>query len=173
MNDFAELEAELKKLRPAPASAELARRIKSALDAPEGAATVGILPRSRSQSTTWWSLGLGLTGIAALLVLGLTFFDQPPPSKGIASAGQKDFHQGLTLTQAATASGFQAAGLTQVVYSGRDEGLVFPPNDTGTLRRRLRYETRETMRWRNAQTGASVRVSYPVEQVVLTPVSFQ
>lgn len=163
MNDFAELEAELKKLRPAPASAELARRIKSALDAPEGAATAGILPRSRSQSTTWWSLGLGLTGIAALLVLGLTFFDQPPPSKGIASAGQKP----------ATTSGFQAAGLTQVVYSGRDEGLVFPPNDTGTLRRRLRYETRETMRWRNAQTGASVRVSYPVEQVVLTPVSFQ
>jgi len=37
----------------------------------------------------------------------------------------------------------------------------------------VRYETRETMRWRNAQTGASVRVSYPAEQVVLTPVSFQ
>jgi hypothetical protein len=29
------------------------------------------------------------------------------------------------------------------------------------------------MQWRNPQTGASLRVSYPAEQVVLTPVSFQ
>ncbi len=161
MNDFSELEAELKRLRPAPASAELARRIERALEAPEEVPTAGILPRRRNAA--WWSLGLGLTGLAALLVIGLTFFDQPPPSQGVAAVGQKP---GAT-------PGFQAAGLTQVVYSGRDEGLVFPPNDTGTLRRRLHYETRETMRWRNAQTGASVRVSYPVEQVVLTPVSFQ
>lgn len=163
MNDFSELEAELKKLGPAPASAELVRRIECALEAPEEVPTAGILPRPRERSTGWWSLGLGLTGLAALLVIGLTFFDQPPPSQGVASIPQKP----------ATAAGFQPAGLSQVVYSGRDEGLVFPPNDTGTLRRRLRYETRETMRWRNAQTGASVRVSYPVEQVVLTPVSFQ
>ncbi len=163
MNDFSELEAELKKLRPAPASAELTRRIECALAAPDEMPTAGVLPRPRERSTLWWSLGLGLTGLAALLVIGLTLFDQPPQSQGVASVTPKP----------AAAPGFQAVGLTQVVYSGRDEGLVFPPNDTGTLRRRLRYETRETMRWRNAQTGASVRVSYPVEQVVLTPVSFQ
>ncbi len=159
MNDFSELEADLKKLRPAPASADLARRIERALALPEETPTAGVLPRpARRREGGWWSFGFGLAGIAALLVVGLNFF-QPSPEPPRLSAGP--------------ARGFQPAGLTQVVYRGRDEGLVFPPNDSGPLRRRLRYETRETMRWRDAQTGASVRVSYPVEQVILTPVAFQ
>jgi hypothetical protein len=162
MNDFSELEAELKKLRLAPISDELSRLIERALETPGEIPTAGVLRRPPQRSTGWWSFGLGLTGIAALLVLGLTFFDQPPPAQ-VAAEPKKS----------TPAPGFHPAGLSQVVYSGRDEGLVFPPNDSGTLRRRLRYETRETMRWSNAQTGASVRVSYPVEQVVLTPVSFQ
>lgn len=161
MNDFSELEADLKKLRPAPASPELLQRVERALVAPAVLPTAGVLPRPRSgaRSGGWWSLGLGLTGVAALLVIGLTFFDQTTkPPKVATTSG---------------AEGFQPAGVTQVVYSGRDEGLVYPPDDSGTVRRRLRYETRETMRWRNAQTGASVRVSFPAEQVVLTPVSYQ
>ncbi len=163
MNDFSELEAELKKLRPAPASAALVHRIERALEAPAEQPTAGFLPRPRSRGNGWWSFGLGLTGVAALLVLGLTFFDQVPSSPNVATRKREP----------AAVAGFQPAGLSQIVYSGRDEGLVFPPDDSGTIRRRLRYETRETMRWRNAQTGASVRVSYPVEQVVLTPVAFQ
>jgi len=51
--------------------------------------------------------------------------------------------------------------------------LVFSPNQSERPLRRVRYETRETMQWRNPRTGASLRVSYPAEQVVLTPVSFQ
>ncbi len=70
-------------------------------------------------------------------------------------------------------TGFKPSALTQVVYRQRDEGLVFSPNESERLLRRVRYDTRETMRWRNPQTGASLRVSYPAEQVVLTPVSFQ
>ncbi len=163
MNDFSELEADLKKLRPAPASAELLQKIERALVAPVVLPTAGVLPRPRPRvrSGGWWSLGLGLTGVAALLVIGFTFFDQTalPPK--------------LATTATGGAQGFQPTGLTQVVYSGRDEGLVYPSNDSGPVRRRLRYETRETMRWRNAQTGASVRVTFPAEQVVLTPVSYQ
>jgi hypothetical protein len=60
-----------------------------------------------------------------------------------------------------------------VVYHQQDEGLVFSPNQSERLLRRVRYDTRETMQWRNPVTGASLRVSYPAEQVVLTPVSFQ
>jgi hypothetical protein len=37
----------------------------------------------------------------------------------------------------------------------------------------MRYHTRETLRWQNPQTGASLRVSYPSEEVVLLPVSGQ
>jgi hypothetical protein len=39
--------------------------------------------------------------------------------------------------------------------------------------RRIRYQKRETLQWRNPNTGASLRVSYPSEEVVLTPVSGQ
>lgn len=165
MSEFSELEADLRKLRPRPASADFQQRIEQAIEQlPRSeTATAGLLPRPRTRSSGWWSLGLGLTGLAALLVLGLTYFDQRPVAPAVAQARPA----------APATEGFQPASLSQVVYSGRDEGLVFPPDDSGAPRRRLRYETRETMRWRNARTGASVRVSYPVEQVVLAPVSFQ
>jgi hypothetical protein len=39
--------------------------------------------------------------------------------------------------------------------------------------RRVRYRTQQTWRWRNPETGASLRVSYPSEEVVLIPVSGQ
>lgn len=164
MNDFSELENELKKLRPAPTSDALRQRIEAALAQPE-LPTAAILPQRRPRTNGWWSFGLGLTGVAALLVIGLTFFDRTPLPTNVAAT------QPTSTTRAV--SGFEPVGLTQVVYSGRDEGIVFPPNDSGVPRRRVSYQTRETMRWRNPQTGASVRLSYPAEQVVLTPVSFQ
>ena len=64
------------------------------------------------------------------------------------------------------------AGATQVVYNTRDEGLQFADGSQQPLRR-LRYQTRETWQWRNPSTGASLRVSYPSEEVVLIPVSGQ
>ena len=165
MNDFSELEADLKKLRPAPVSADLTRRIERALADAGEFATAGVLPRPAERSSGWWIFGLGLTALASLLVIGFTLFDHPSQPPTVASVAET--------TPITVASGFQPAGLTQVVYSSRDEGLIFSPNESRAPRRRLRYETREIMRWRNAQTGASVRVSYPVEQVVLEPVSFQ
>src|SRR5438309_2299647 len=67
---------------------------------------------------------------------------------------------------------YQATGLTQVVYSKRDEGLVFPPGAEGPSRR-VRTARRETLQWRDRQTGAQLAVSYPTEEVTLTPVSGQ
>ena len=64
------------------------------------------------------------------------------------------------------------AGLTEVVYHTRDEGLHFPDGATAPVRR-MRYHTKETLRWRNPQTGASLRVTYPSEEVVLLPISGQ
>jgi len=171
MNDFSELEADLRKLRPTPISSDLVRRIERALVHAEEFPTAGVLPRPVNRLNGWWSFGLGLTAVAALLVIGLTFFDHPPQPQTTASVKESPAATDHALITAAP--GFRPAGLTQVVYSGRDEGLVFSPNESQAPRRRLRYETRETVRWLNAQTGASVRVSYPAEQVVLTPVSFQ
>jgi len=67
---------------------------------------------------------------------------------------------------------FIPTGATQVVYNTRDEGLQFAQGSDQPLRR-LRYQTHQTCQWRNPTTGASLRVSYPSEEVVLIPVSGQ
>jgi hypothetical protein len=67
---------------------------------------------------------------------------------------------------------FVPAGATRLVYNTRDEGLQFADN-SGQPLRRMRYQTHETWQWRNPTTGASLRVSYPSEEVVLIPVSGQ
>jgi hypothetical protein len=68
--------------------------------------------------------------------------------------------------------GFIPEGLTRVVYGTRDEGLLFPEETTQPVRR-VRSRSRETLQWRDASTGASLRVSYPTEEVELIPISGQ
>ena len=169
MNDFSELEQQLRKLRPAPVSEDLANRIEQALAQPEAGPTAGLLPRPK-RNHVWWSLGLGLSAASALILIGLTYFNQPPPASPpiVAEATTPS-----PASVASSGSGLQPTALKRVVYRRRDEGIVFSPNQSERALRRVRYQTRETMQWRNPQTGASLRVSYPAEQVVLTPVSFQ
>jgi hypothetical protein len=62
--------------------------------------------------------------------------------------------------------------MTQVVYDRKDEGLHYTAGSDEPMRR-VRSRKRETMQWKNAQTGASLRVSYPTEEVTLVPISGQ
>ena len=62
--------------------------------------------------------------------------------------------------------------MTQVVYNTRDEGLHFEEGADQPVRR-VRSHKRETLQWNNPQTGASLRVSYPSEEVTLVPVTGQ
>ncbi len=167
MNDFSELEAELRELRPAPVSLELSARIESALARVGAGSTAGMLPRPVERRGLWWTLAFGLTTATALILLGLGFFSKPSPPSAPAVA-QKPSSSPAVLTK-----GLRPSALSRVVVSQQDEGLVFSPNQSERLLRRVRYDTRETMQWSNPRTGASLRVSYPAEQVVLTPVSFQ
>jgi hypothetical protein len=166
MNDFSELETELKKLRPSPLSAGLLTRLEHALTQPAAIPTAGVLPRNAKRSKAWWLLGLGLTTASALLLIWLAFFAEPPPARPIIG-------QSSTSPVEPIGSGLQPSALTRVIYRQQDEGLVFSPNQSERPLRRVRYNTRETMQWRNPQTGASLRVSYPAEQVILAPVPFQ
>jgi hypothetical protein len=166
MSDFSELETELKKLRPAPVPAGLLARVEHALAQPAAVPTAGLLPRRAKHNNAWWSLGLGLTTASALLLIWLAFFAEPPPARPIVG-------QNSTPPVEPTGSGLQPSALTRVIYRQHDEGLVFSPNQSERPLRRVRYNTRETMQWRNPQTGTSLRVSYPAEQVVLAPVTFQ
>jgi len=166
MNDLNELEAELKRLRPAPISQGLWQKIERGLAQPEPGPTAGRLPRSRKSTAAWWSLGLSLATACIAILAGLAFFSEQPASSPTVA-------QSMPVPEEAPSSGLQPSALSRVVYRKHDDGLVFSPNEKEQLLRRVRYETRETMQWRNPQTGASLRVSYPAEQVVLTPVSFQ
>jgi hypothetical protein len=164
MNDFSELEDQLRKLRPAQPSADLVTRIESALNDEVSTPTAAVLARERRFHFNWLSLGLGLAAAAALVLFAFLRLQQPlKKAPSVASTSPAP----ATLTDQ-----FVAAGLTQVVYHTRDEGLHFPNNSEQPMRR-VRSQTRETFQWRNPKTGATLRISYPKENVSLTPVSGQ
>ncbi|MGI8821334.1 MAG: hypothetical protein ACR2ID_10790 [Chthoniobacterales bacterium] len=169
MNDFSELEAELKQLRPAAASPRLVAQVERAFTAAEvGTRTAGVSRRPKIR-LAWLTLGLGsAAAAAALLLLALGSFEKPhaEPAQRLAA-----FSPAPRVTSEST-SGFVPDGLTRVVYQTRDEGLIFPRTVNEPVRR-TRSRTRETLQWKNPGTGASLRVSYPAVEVEFIPVSGQ
>lgn len=167
MNDFSELEAELKQLRPAAVSPELATRVERALAEPVTAtATAGVLPRPKAR-LNWFALGLGVAAAAFFLFMSLDLELPLARTPSIAALTPAP-----SASAAQPASDFVPDGLTRVVYATRDEGLVFPENSNEPVRR-MRSRSRETLQWKNPGTGASLRVSYPTEEVEWIPVSGQ
>ena len=169
MNDFSELETELKKLRPRAASPELTARIERGLAEVSGrTATAAVLPKPRGVRVNWFGLGLGLAAAAALLLLARVNVDQPAGKRStLVAMTPVPFAQPVPVNDA-----FVPAGLTQVVYDTRDEGLHFPESGDQPVRR-VRSRKRETLKWNNPQTGTSLRVSYPSEEVTFIPVEGQ
>ena len=187
MNDFSELEKDLKALRPARPSPVLFERIEGALAencrASAAADARPIANWFRRFIETPYRFGIGLAAAAAAVVLLIARIniDQTqnqnteiaqvsPPSQTKpvlpSSSGRSAIDGPMSSNK------FVSSGATQVVYNTRDEGLQFADGSEQPLRR-LRYQTRETWQWRNPSTGASLRVSYPSEEVVLIPVSGQ
>ena len=166
MNDFSELEAELKKLRPRPAAPDLVARIEVGLAevAGRGVATAGVLPKRRSFRPNWFALGFGLAAAAIFLLLARVNVDQPSRSTGLALLTPAPIAPAAKLDDA-----FIPAALTQVVYDRKDEGLHYTEGGEEPMRR-VRSRKRETVQWKNPQTGATLRVSYPKEEVTLSPV---
>jgi len=168
MNDFTELEAELKKLRPRGLSPELNARIEIGLAeeaAGRGVATAGVLPKERRFRLNWFALGLGLAAATAFLVLARVNVDRPAKSTGLALLTPAP----ITPAAKQAADAFVPAALTQVVYDRKDEGLHYAAGSDEPMRR-VRSRKRETVQWKNPQTGASLRVSYPTEEVTLVPI---
>ncbi len=167
MNDFSDIESKLRKLRPVQPSADLMTRIERALAEETATATAGVLPHERRFHLNWLSLGLGLTAATALVLFAFLRLEGPVQKRSSLAA--------ITPAPAFSTNSnaqFVPAGLTQVVYRTRDEGLHFP-NNSGQPMRRVRSHSRETLRWRNPTTGASLRISYPSEEVSLVPVTGQ
>src|SRR6476646_61758 len=124
MNDFSELEADLKKLRPRPVSPDLSARIEVSLVETEaagrGTATAGVLPRQRRFRPNWFALGLGLAAAATFLVLARVNVDRPAKSTGLALLTPAPIAPAAKVDDA-----FVPAALTQVVYDRKDEGLHY------------------------------------------------
>jgi hypothetical protein len=169
MNDFTDLESQLKKLHPRRPSPGLTQRVQRALSESASTPTAGVVERRRRRiRLDWLALGAGLAAAALLLIfVQLKSERSQIPSEKIASAPSP--------SAAATPdwpSSFVPEGFTRVVYDTRDEGVHFP-NGSQQPVRRVRSRARETLHWRNPNTGASLRVSYPAEEVSLIPVSGQ
>jgi hypothetical protein len=166
MNDFSQLEAELKQLRPAAVSQELTARVERALaEAPQGTPAAGVLPKPKFGGA-WLIFGLGAAAAASLLLLVRVNMREAAPAQPQRLAAASP------AAQLPSSSGFRPEGVTRVVYQRRDEGLVFPERTSEPMRR-VRSRTRETLKWRDPSTGASLRVSYPAEEVEFVPVSGQ
>jgi hypothetical protein len=169
MNDFSDIENELRALRPVRPSQALLQSVAQQLDgSAEVAETAENIIRPSRFRAGWLSLGLGLAAAAALFVLAridlpkvlrnapalAAMTPNPSPATGLASAQ------------------FIPAGATRVVYHTQDEGLLFPGGAAEPVRR-VRSRSRETLQWHNPGTGASLRVSYPSEEVQLIPIGGQ
>jgi hypothetical protein len=202
MNDFSELEKELKKLRPAQPSAVLFERVGEALG--NCRASVSDARRKRWRFTewsrraardidgnpltarerermsqtpysNWWSLGFGLAAAAVLVLFAVVTMERRQEHQETvaqSSAAPETRAAPIETEQSNPRSKFVPAGGTNLVYNARDEGLHFADR-SGRPVRRVRYNTQQTWRWRNPETGASLRVSYPSEEVVLIPISVQ
>ena len=182
MNDFTELENELKKLRPRPVSSDLAARIEAGLAEQSSSVEAQghgftVVPRDpstplvvttdtprRSFRPNWMGLGLGLAAAATFLLLARVNVDRPAKSPGLALLTPAPIAPAAKWNDA-----FIPAALTQVVYDRKDEGLHFAEGADEPMRR-VRSRKRETVQYKNPQTGASLRISYPKEEVTLIPV---
>jgi hypothetical protein len=177
MNDFSELEKELRKLRPAQPSPVLFERVGESLG--NCRASVSDAGRKRRRFTetpyNWWSLGFGLAAAAVLILFAVVTMERRQEQQEAvaqSSAALETQPTPLARERSISPSKFVPAGGTNLVYNTRDEGLHFADGSERPVRR-VRYNTQQTWRWRNPETGASLRVSYPSEEIVLIPVSGQ
>jgi hypothetical protein len=173
MNDFSEIERELKKLRPVRPSQRLVSAVERALEEMrEARPTAPVFLRKYRFALPQFRLswGLGLAAAAALVLIFLRL-NWPTPSRVPEQLAAGTPKSAAAIPPVPSAQ-FIPTGATQVVYHTRDEGLVFPKGATQPVRR-VRSHTRESLQWRNPKTGASLVVSYPTEQVRLIPVSGQ
>jgi hypothetical protein len=175
MTDFSEIENELRKLRPAQPSPILFERIEEAMTKDCRASVSDARWGWRRFIEPPYTLGLGLAA-AAVLVLFAAVSMQRQQGSGKEmtqiSRGTETAPLVNGAEESTSSAKFVPAGATRLVYNTRDEGLQFARGSEQPLRR-VRYQTHETWQWRNPTTGASLRVSYPSEEVLLIPVSGQ
>ncbi|MCX6953382.1 MAG: hypothetical protein NTV51_14620 [Verrucomicrobia bacterium] len=161
-DDFSQLEAELKRLRPAAPPRTMVARLERELGPAEARPTSGRLTRE------WWFWAGTLPAAAAVAVMLLVASRNVPAKSKIAPA---------PLVAAAAAASepepavFKPVAAENVLYAVADEGLVTLADGTAARRERLNFV--DTITWKNPRTNASVRWTVPREEIRVVPVKFQ
>ncbi len=169
MNEFDDIEKELRTLRPARVSDRLMEAVTKELESlPTDAGSA----EDKIIKPVWFrfgglSLGAALAAAAAIFILARVDTTTVAPRETKTAAASPSAGSVTPVPML-----FIPDGATRVVYHTQDEGLVFPRNATAPVRR-VRSRTQETLQWRNPKTGESIRVTYPGEEVRLIPVSGQ
>lgn len=161
--EFADLENELRAWAPIEPSRGLESRIAQALEAApaDGMREAGgwLARFGFSRPAVAFAWGLAAPSLAFLLLIML----RGGPGTDAVPA--------RTAPQAQAAEAFTPATASNELYATSDEGVVYDSNRQPV--RRVRYVSRDTLDWRDARSGATYEVSYPREDVVMTPINLQ
>lgn len=169
MNDFSDIEKELRSLRPVRPSAGLFEDVARQLEK----SSAPVAPVEEKIIRPHWfrfgglSLGSALAAAAAIFILARVdpfTVERHGPRTAKATP--------VPAAAAVSSAQFIPDGATRVVYHTQNEGLIFPQGADEPVRR-VRSRTKETLQWRNPKTGASLSVTYPSEEVRFIPVSGQ
>jgi len=173
--ELRKIEDTLRQWRPSAPPKHVAGKIAQDLE--------GVLPKesggSGSQSNRGsvpFLLWAGPLLAAACLVLGFMLLWRPGPlerpgnaGKSLSEAGPENgLLVGGTPPDAPANPDYKPVKAENVLKSVSADGIVMGRDNQPM--RRFRYEFIDTITWKNAQDGSSIRMSYPREEIVLVPV---
>lgn len=174
--DFAELEIELLSLRPLRPSSALEARLAEVLrelpaeDRPPAAPWWQLLGFHRPLAAFAWGLATPAAAVCAVFLSHVAGVADSGSGSAVSTAHPVGARS-LTAATAASNPGFEPAATSDVVYQTDDEGVVYTSDRQPV--HQVRTRAQETLAWHNPKTGAQVEVSYPREEVVLTPIALR
>ena len=172
-DELSQLEAELKRLRPAAPTRDFLARIERELAAP--IAPPAAAPGRRA-APLWWLWAGALPAAAALAVMITLAVRNRTQSTALTAAARPTASIAVapipsTPEPTALEAAFKPVSAENILYAAQDEGLVTLDDGTPARRERLNYV--DTITWKNPRTNASVRWTIPREEVRVIPVKFQ
>lgn len=159
-DELYQLEAELKRLRPAAPSRELATRMERDL-APQA-------HRPRAHIRWLWA---ALLPAAAAIAIGFVQFFRGPESRPALPANVPPAFRAVADAGSTYEAPLKPVAAENVLVAASDEGLVMLEDGTQARRERRHYV--DTITWKNPRTNASLTWSMPREEVRVVPIAFQ
>ncbi|MSU49893.1 MAG: hypothetical protein EXS37_12550 [Opitutus sp.] len=162
-DEHQDLEAELKRLRPAALPNELLLRVERQLADEPGTA-------ARPNASMHWIWAVALPVAAAVSVMWVQFSNRPAPTIP-STVSTVPATLAFAVATRHEPEPMKPVAAENLLISASDEGLV-TLND-GTTARRERLQFVDTITWKNPRTNASLTWSVPREEIRVVPISFQ